>query len=129
MWRYLLQKGPALWARCCWSLLAQCRFVGLVIPFLLSYCIYSAISWAIFTQINAKVQWNLSPILVSGYSWVVWINLSFLVLLILQVQSLVSWLIAKWIRYFILTNVGYPLDMSLLKHVARQVPSLAHGYQ
>ena len=74
MWSYLLQKGLA-----CWSLLAQCSFVGLVIPFLLSYCIYLAISWAIFTQSNAKVQWNLSPIGVSAYSWVFWINLSFLV--------------------------------------------------
>lgn len=60
MWRYLLQKGLAYW-----SLLAQCSFVGLVIPFLLSY------------------------------------------------------------HYFILINVGYPLDNLLLKHVAQQVPSLA----
>ena len=29
-------------------------------------------------------------------------------------------------EYFILTNVGYPLDKSLLKHVAQQVPSLTH---
>ena len=94
IWRYLLEKWLALWASCCWSLLAQCSFVGLVILFLLSCCIYSATSQAIFTQIKANVHWNLSPIGVSAYSWVFWINLSFLVLLILQVQSLGSRLIA-----------------------------------
>ena len=31
--------------------------------------------------------------------------------------------------YFILTNVGYPLDNLLLQHVAQQVASLAHGCQ
>ena len=81
------KKGWPFWASCCWSLLAQCSSVGQVIPFLRSYRIYLAISQAIFTQINAKVQWNLSPIGVSAYSWVFWINLSFLVLLILWVQS------------------------------------------
>jgi len=27
-----------------------------------NYCIYSAISWVIFTQIDANVQWNLIPV-------------------------------------------------------------------